>query len=520
MRHPNILRLLGVSLTCDMPFLVMPLMTGGDVTDYAKTRPHEHLRLLHETAQCMAYLHGKRIIHGDLKGNNVLVDAHGKIKICDFGQARALSAASRASTFKNGSIGNVRWMAPERYMRKAVYQLEPDVFAFAMVVYEVVSGLLPFQEEHDLDVVRQWIRDGDRPDAPTTAPSYSLALWALVEQCWAQDLTKRPTFMTTVARLDQLSKASATTAPMVPEFASPPPAYSFSDLPKLYTDNKVDSTYDMVAPGTVHESGTSWPAEIMQSLPQLAELDVFHGMTAPTELAGDIAIWEMHEVLAEGILGELEINSNPIGPAGLDILQRALTRPMQRLTKLELYSCNLGPTGASQLAQFLPLRLTHLNLNDNNIGSSGASAIAANMPTSLVELFLNENQLGDSGAAVVAAALPPTLMVLGLYKNDIGAGGAFALAAKLPTPLSTLSLPDNKIGDAGASALTERLPQSLTQLCLEGNQIGDSGAIAIAANLPTSLLWLSLSRNDISDVGADAVHQAWSARCTGDNLIL
>ncbi|KAI9224775.1 hypothetical protein BC828DRAFT_372613 [Blastocladiella britannica] len=50
LQHPHILKLLGVLLTCDVLFLVMPLMAGGDVTEYAKTRPHKHLCLLHEAA--------------------------------------------------------------------------------------------------------------------------------------------------------------------------------------------------------------------------------------------------------------------------------------------------------------------------------------------------------------------------------------------------------------------------------------------------------------------------------------
>ncbi|KAI9216126.1 kinase-like domain-containing protein, partial [Blastocladiella britannica] len=346
MRHPNILLLLGVSLTCDVPFLVMPLMEGGDLTKYALAYPNEHLRLLHEAAQGMAYLHGKNILHGDLKGNNILVDARGTVKICDFGQARVLSAASRASTYKGASAGNVRWIAPERYKRKANYRLEPDAFAYAMVMYEVISGNLPFHEEHELEVIKDFIKDGDRPDAPTTAASYSPALWALVEQCWAQDFTTRPNFVAIVARLDHLCKTTVIAAAAPPALpkrditaAVAPALPTRGDEPiskqvvrtELHSDHKIDFACTTSAPEAIHASDISWPTAIMQSLPrlggfpqvtefpqlaelpqlaeppQLAEVDLFSGLEPPTELAGDRAIWDLRMDLASGTVMELDL---------------------------------------------------------------------------------------------------------------------------------------------------------------------------------------------------------------------
>ncbi|KAJ3364046.1 hypothetical protein GGF32_002820 [Allomyces javanicus] len=136
LQHPHVLQMQGISLASDPPFFVMPLMENGDLSKYAVGRPGEHLRLLHETAMGMAYLHSKLIFHGDLKANNVLVDHGSRAQVCDFGMSRLLSAAvTRASTYVPGSsAGNVRWLAPERYVRGAKYQTEPDIFAFAMVV--------------------------------------------------------------------------------------------------------------------------------------------------------------------------------------------------------------------------------------------------------------------------------------------------------------------------------------------------------------------------------------------------
>ncbi|KAI9159224.1 hypothetical protein H9P43_008564 [Blastocladiella emersonii ATCC 22665] len=173
MRHPHVLPLLGVSLASDTPFLVMPLMEHGDLSKYAADRPAEHVRLLTETAMGMAYLHSKDMLHGDLKANNVLVDIYGRAQVADFGMARVISAASRSSVSVATSLGNVRWIAPERYTYGVKLDLKSDVFSFAMLAFEVVAGKLPFYEEHDDGIVKDWIKEGVRPAAPTGSSSYS-----------------------------------------------------------------------------------------------------------------------------------------------------------------------------------------------------------------------------------------------------------------------------------------------------------------------------------------------------------
>ncbi|ORZ36389.1 kinase-like domain-containing protein, partial [Catenaria anguillulae PL171] len=208
LQHPHILPLLGVCLMADVPFLVMPLMAGGDLPTFTKDKSaQDQLRALHETAQGVAYLHSQKIFHGDLKGNNVLVDEYGRVQVSDFGQSRVLSmAGSKVSTFGAGSIGNVRWIAPERYEHGAEYQFEPDVFGFAMVMYEVLSGgKIPFQEDWRAndDVIREWYRQGTRPTAPASGlDKFGTAdVWEVVQDCWQQDWKARPTMVMVVRKL-------------------------------------------------------------------------------------------------------------------------------------------------------------------------------------------------------------------------------------------------------------------------------------------------------------------------------
>ncbi|KAI9216362.1 hypothetical protein BC828DRAFT_393713 [Blastocladiella britannica] len=180
-----------------------------------------------------------------------------------------------------------------------------------------------------------------------------------------------------------------------------------------------------------------------------------YGLTAPTELVGDRIIWDKRVRLANGTLAKLDLSYQSIGPPSLDILQRALTQPQQRLTQLVLVANKLGPNGATQLARFLPSTLTYLALPSNQIGDSGAAALGAKLSPSLTVLYLGNNAIGDSGAAAIAARLPPSLTVLGLSSNMIGTTGAFAIAAGLPPSLTELNLNNNAIGDAGAAAIRQ-----------------------------------------------------------------
>ncbi|KAI9221986.1 hypothetical protein BC828DRAFT_437901 [Blastocladiella britannica] len=483
LQHPHVLPLHGVCLTSDVPFLVMPLMAGGDLTRYAPGRPDQHLRLLHEAAQGMAYLHSKHIFHGDLKGNNILVDESGRAQVCDFGQSRVLEAASRASTFKSGSVGNVRWIAPERYKLKAVYQLEPDVFAYAMVMYEVISGAVPFCDVMDLAVIVGCVLAGERPSMPSVnAPAYLPLLWPLIEQCWAHDWTTRPTFVEIVTCLAHLCETPNMTVLLATATAVEPPGHPIVEA--------ANPNSGMTAPEFASDFDV-WGRRI--------------GPVNRTRVAGDCDIWSQRLGLANGTRTALKIDWKPIGPAGLDVLQRALAQPQQQLTMLLLRANSLGPSGAELLAQCLPLSLTVLGLSMNQIGNRGAIALAAKLPPSLTWLSLSDNTIGDSGAAAIASQLPPLLTGLALNDNLIGDPGMVAIAKMLPPSLTELSMDNNMIGDAAAAALAAKLPQSLTKLLLDNNLIGDTGAAALGTNLPTLLTILVLSNNEIGDAGARAI---------------
>ena len=208
-----------------------------------------------------------------------------------------------------------------------------------------------------------------------------------------------------------------------------------------------------------------------------------------------------------------------VGAHGAAALADALTEN-KSLTKLNLYSNNIGDPGAAALADALTKNksLTELYLSNNNIGALGAAALAAAFTEnkSLTKLNLYSNNIGDPGAAALAAALTKNKSLTELYlsNNNIGALGTAALADALTKnkSLTKLNLSVNTIGDPGAAGLADALTKnkSLTVLYLINNNIGDPGAAGLADALTKnkSLTVLYLINNNIGDPGAAALADA------------
>ncbi|KAJ7799180.1 kinase-like domain-containing protein [Mycena olivaceomarginata] len=157
------------------PCIVTPYMRNGTMKDF-----------LFETAQGMAYLHSQNIVHGDLRGGNVLIDSGEHAQLADFGLAVVTDATLRTtSTTQRGFVEFKRTKAS-------------DVYAFACLCLEIYTGEQPFWNFiQDMAVVLQ-ILDQKRPPRPSSlgppdgTRAMSDGLWAIVEACWAHKASDRP----------------------------------------------------------------------------------------------------------------------------------------------------------------------------------------------------------------------------------------------------------------------------------------------------------------------------------------
>lgn len=144
-------------------------------------------------ASGMAYLHENNIIHRDLKTENILMDDFLCPKISDFGLSKVNDAISKSLRINSISAfkGTPAYCSPEGFEDNQ-FTKAGDVYSFAMIVYEVMSGLAPFQGKNlDLISLVSKITNGERPKLTSDIPD---AYQKLIEKCWLHNPLERPTF--------------------------------------------------------------------------------------------------------------------------------------------------------------------------------------------------------------------------------------------------------------------------------------------------------------------------------------
>ncbi|KAF9641912.1 kinase-like protein, partial [Thelephora ganbajun] len=189
LNHPNIVPFKGV--TFEPLQLVSEWMPGGELREYVRGNREANLvNLLLGIAKGLGYLHSCDVIHGDLKGANILVDATGNPRIVDFGLTAVARDINSYASSTDGQGNTPRYTAPEILGNSGRYSKESDVFSFGMVMTEVFTGKVPFNNLAITTVVTSIVL-GKRPKRPSH-PSLTDYLWALTQHCWKQKPQDRP----------------------------------------------------------------------------------------------------------------------------------------------------------------------------------------------------------------------------------------------------------------------------------------------------------------------------------------
>ncbi|KAI5116585.1 hypothetical protein M0805_009228 [Coniferiporia weirii] len=246
LHHPNVLPLLGYLIDDGVyPALISRWMTNGTSLQYLKNNPDaDVLNMVKGIAAGLCYLHAMRVIHSDLKSDNVLISTTGIPLLADFGVSRILIESETIDT-KSTLRGSVRWMAielfdsslprdfeakknrriPER--SKQVHTEQADVWAFGMTVYELLTMLRPYHLlPNDFQVMFAIIQ-GQLPSLPEyfitgTATPTELALWDLCRKCWHKNPSLRPTMVEVNHELSQKVSAIKTNQPGLCHLPTPP----------------------------------------------------------------------------------------------------------------------------------------------------------------------------------------------------------------------------------------------------------------------------------------------------------
>eukprot|EP00698_Gefionella_okellyi_P000164 TRINITY_DN10147_c0_g2_i1.p1 TRINITY_DN10147_c0_g2~~TRINITY_DN10147_c0_g2_i1.p1 ORF type:complete len:838 (-),score=158.58 TRINITY_DN10147_c0_g2_i1:37-2550(-) len=208
LRHPNIVNLLGYYLEEQQYInLVEEFAPGGELRVYLDQRSPlsvaDIVQIARDVAQGLRYLHSrpKPVLHLDLKAENVLMNGR-RCLLTDFGSSHVLM---HTKTFMPGELGTLPWMSPQFFAEEEPrIDAKADMYSFGILLWELVTGKLPYEGTRNAWQLRGEILKGKRPPIPDGCHP---EICALMTQCWQLDPMARPTASDAVARLSALSKA-------------------------------------------------------------------------------------------------------------------------------------------------------------------------------------------------------------------------------------------------------------------------------------------------------------------------
>jgi serine/threonine protein kinase len=199
--------------------MVSPLCDNGSVQRYISLNPlADRLEIVTGVARGLEYLHSRDVVHGDLKGTNVLISDDGKALLADFGRSKFVDHRGFTTTFS----GSARYLAPELVEPEADLEntddaylgvenqaetmqnltKETDVFAFSMVTLEILTGKPPYHNLQQDSVVINLIQKGTRPDRQLCLPrTFTDSMWGLLTDCWKTEPKERPVMGAVIQRL-------------------------------------------------------------------------------------------------------------------------------------------------------------------------------------------------------------------------------------------------------------------------------------------------------------------------------
>lgn len=171
--HPNIITIYEMGITDDEVYIVMEYVSGKSLRDQLRTGPLQVGKIIEIALQICSALqeaHSRGLIHRDIKPENVLFTASGQVKLADFGLAKWVDSSvtdSEAPTASNltrsgALMGTPYYMSPEQ-LKGLELDHRSDIFSFGILLYEMVSGRLPFSGESALEIAASILKEPFRP---------------------------------------------------------------------------------------------------------------------------------------------------------------------------------------------------------------------------------------------------------------------------------------------------------------------------------------------------------------------
>jgi serine/threonine protein kinase len=269
LNHPNIATLYSFLRHGDDFFMVMEFVRGETLDNHLRTvgamPVHHAVRLFCRALEGIEHAHQMGIIHRDIKPANMMLTTAGSIKVMDFGIARVLGTSRMTRT--GHLVGTIEYMSPEQVKGEET-DARSDIYSLGMLLYEMLTGRLPFNSSSEYELMRSQIEEPPRP--PTAfAPQISIP----IEQTIMRALAKRPDARIQTARqfrasLEQALGATRAEITIPPQMAAPQTRFdeaAHRSVPSALPETRLGTATPMSGAGAVQPKETRLPAGMPQS---------------------------------------------------------------------------------------------------------------------------------------------------------------------------------------------------------------------------------------------------------------
>ena len=190
LNHPNIVNMYDVGFDQDLHYIIMEYVNGETLKEYitrhGRLSIDEAVKFTIAIAEGLEHAHTMGIVHCDIKPHNVIITQTGRVKVTDFGIARAMNATNTVM-YTNSILGSAHYLSPEQASGKPV-DGNTDIYSLGVVLYEMLTGRVPFEGETPIAVALKHVREKVAP--PTR---YNPSIPPLLEAVVLKALSKNPT---------------------------------------------------------------------------------------------------------------------------------------------------------------------------------------------------------------------------------------------------------------------------------------------------------------------------------------
>ena len=189
LEHPNIVNIYDVGSEDGLYYIVMEYVEGITLKTYIEKKGQlsfkESVSIAIQVARGIEAAHNKQITHRDIKPQNIMISTEGKVKVTDFGIARAASA----NTISSDVMGSVHYSSPEQ-ARNGFVDGRSDIYSLGIVMYEMVTGRVPFDGDTTVAVAIQHLQE-DMVEPSAYAPNLPISMEKIILKCTQKNPDRR-----------------------------------------------------------------------------------------------------------------------------------------------------------------------------------------------------------------------------------------------------------------------------------------------------------------------------------------